>query len=73
MGFNFTREFLYELSVWVVFMILCSVGSLGRNGAHEEVSDVEVAGCTFEGTTNGVRIKTWQVHNLILICGTIHH
>ncbi|XP_043702723.1 probable polygalacturonase At3g15720 [Telopea speciosissima] len=37
-----------------------SVGSLGANGAHETVEEVYVKDCTFVGTMNGARIKTWQ-------------
>ncbi|KAK2451136.1 putative polygalacturonase [Trifolium repens] len=36
-----------------------SVGSLGRNGAQESVEKIYVRNCTFNGTTNGARIKTW--------------
>ncbi|KAI3700708.1 hypothetical protein L2E82_45345 [Cichorium intybus] len=35
-----------------------SVGSLGRNGATDVVSNVTVAGSIFSDTQNGVRIKT---------------
>nr|KYP32934.1 putative polygalacturonase At3g15720 family [Cajanus cajan] len=35
-----------------------SIGSLGRNGAHETVEEVYVQNCSFIGTTNGARIKT---------------
>ncbi|KAI5336762.1 hypothetical protein L3X38_016030 [Prunus dulcis] len=37
-----------------------SVGSLGANGALEKVNNVYVKDCSFSGTTNGARIKTWQ-------------
>ncbi|CAA7387972.1 unnamed protein product [Spirodela intermedia] len=37
-----------------------SIGSLGANGAEHTVSDVLVDTARLEGTTNGVRIKTWQ-------------
>ncbi|OIV97443.1 hypothetical protein TanjilG_16204 [Lupinus angustifolius] len=37
-----------------------SIGSLGRNGAYDTVEQVYVSYCSFNGTTNGVRIKTWQ-------------
>ncbi|GMI93793.1 hypothetical protein like AT1G70500 [Hibiscus trionum] len=37
-----------------------SIGSLGINGKTEEVEFVHVRNVTFHGTTNGVRIKTWQ-------------
>lgn len=36
-----------------------SIGSLGRGG-YDTVEDIQVRNCTFEGTMNGVRIKTWQ-------------
>ncbi|GAB4836795.1 hypothetical protein Ancab_001708 [Ancistrocladus abbreviatus] len=37
-----------------------SVGSLGANGAYEVVEHVLVKNCTFNGTQNGARIKTWE-------------
>ncbi|XP_078446551.1 polygalacturonase-like [Wolffia australiana] len=37
-----------------------SIGSLGVNGAEHTVSDVLVDTARLEGSTNGVRIKTWQ-------------
>nr|KYP34758.1 putative polygalacturonase At3g15720 family [Cajanus cajan] len=36
-----------------------SIGSLGRGGARETVEEVYVHNCSFIGTTNGARIKTW--------------
>ncbi|WCJ28477.1 Pectin lyase-like superfamily protein [Euphorbia peplus] len=37
-----------------------SIGSLGKDGAYETVENVNVQNCTFSGTQNGVRIKTWK-------------
>ncbi|KAK2637046.1 hypothetical protein Ddye_031838 [Dipteronia dyeriana] len=37
-----------------------SIGSLGAGNSEAEVSDVVVNRARFSGTTNGVRIKTWQ-------------
>ncbi|KAF8012526.1 hypothetical protein BT93_I0629 [Corymbia citriodora subsp. variegata] len=37
-----------------------SIGSLGANGTHETAEEVQVRHCTFTGTANGARIKTWQ-------------
>ncbi|KAK2974390.1 hypothetical protein RJ640_021246 [Escallonia rubra] len=37
-----------------------SVGSLGKDGETSEVEEVHVRNCTFKGTQNGARIKTWQ-------------
>ncbi|XP_027337590.1 probable polygalacturonase At3g15720 [Abrus precatorius] len=36
-----------------------SVGSLGQGGTNAKVEEVHVRNCTFTGTTNGARIKTW--------------
>ncbi|XP_030958784.1 probable polygalacturonase At3g15720 [Quercus lobata] len=37
-----------------------SVGSLGANRASATVEEVYVKNCSFNGTLNGARIKTWQ-------------
>ncbi|XP_057982120.1 polygalacturonase-like isoform X2 [Malania oleifera] len=37
-----------------------SVGSLGAHNSKAHVSDVTINGARLTGTTNGVRIKTWQ-------------
>ncbi|KAK7401278.1 hypothetical protein VNO78_12636 [Psophocarpus tetragonolobus] len=37
-----------------------SIGSLGAHNSEAQVSNVLVKGATLTGTTNGVRIKTWQ-------------
>ncbi|KAI3473057.1 hypothetical protein Pfo_031302, partial [Paulownia fortunei] len=37
-----------------------SIGSLGSGNSEEYVTDVLVNGAKLSGTTNGVRIKTWQ-------------
>ncbi|CAN1815839.1 unnamed protein product [Linum perenne] len=44
-----------------------SIGSLGAKNATAEVSEVLVNRATISGTTNGVRIKTWQVFSLYFI------
>lgn len=36
-----------------------SVGSLGKDEDEEDVEDIVVRNCTFYGTSNGVRIKSW--------------
>ncbi|KAL2514466.1 putative polygalacturonase [Forsythia ovata] len=41
--------------------LISSIGSLGENRSENHVSDVSVDGANFVGTTNGVRIKTWQI------------
>jgi len=37
-----------------------SIGSLGEHNARDTVSNVVVRGANLTGTTNGLRIKTWQ-------------
>uniref|UniRef100_A0A2N9I783 Polygalacturonase n=1 Tax=Fagus sylvatica TaxID=28930 RepID=A0A2N9I783_FAGSY len=37
-----------------------SIGSLGKNGAYETVEEIQVSNCSFTGTQNAARIKTWQ-------------
>ncbi|AQK60041.1 hypothetical protein ZEAMMB73_Zm00001d053662 [Zea mays] len=37
-----------------------SVGSLGRYKDEKDVEDVKVTGCTLAGTTNGLRIKSYE-------------
>ena len=42
-------------------MVKCdSVGSLGRYRNEGDVSGLLVRDCTMTGTTNGIRIKTWE-------------
>ncbi|KAM7497733.1 hypothetical protein LguiA_022147 [Lonicera macranthoides] len=36
-----------------------SIGSLGKGGNKEHVAGITIKNCTFNGTQNGVRIKTW--------------
>ncbi|GMY06438.1 putative polygalacturonase [Fagus crenata] len=37
-----------------------SIGSLGKNGAYETLEEIHVRNCSFTGTQNAARIKTWQ-------------
>ncbi|XP_056692263.1 probable polygalacturonase At3g15720 [Spinacia oleracea] len=37
-----------------------SVGSLGKEGEDAKVEEIYVKNCTFKGSLNGARIKTWQ-------------
>lgn len=38
-----------------------SIGSLGKNRTTDMVENVKVDTCFLTNTTNGVRIKSWQV------------
>ncbi|KAL0013783.1 hypothetical protein SO802_000852 [Lithocarpus litseifolius] len=38
-----------------------SIGSLGKNGNSVKVENIHVKRVNFKGSTNGARIKTWQV------------
>ncbi|XP_052200359.1 probable polygalacturonase At1g80170 isoform X2 [Diospyros lotus] len=38
-----------------------SIGSLGKGGNFVRVENIQVSNAFFKGTTNGARIKTWQV------------
>ncbi|XP_057770654.1 polygalacturonase ADPG1-like [Salvia miltiorrhiza] len=38
-----------------------SIGSLGRGGSLVQVENINVTDCIFNQTSNGARIKTWQV------------
>lgn len=44
------------------FNLNVSIGSLGKDNSSDHVSNVLVDRARLTGTTNGVRIKTWQVN-----------
>ncbi|BFG29640.1 hypothetical protein CerSpe_159140 [Prunus speciosa] len=46
-----------------------SIGSLGRGNNNNNVSFVDIRNCSFVGTDNGVRIKTWAPSKQ----GTVSH
>ena len=61
--------FVWKPFLDVVCCSCCSIGSLGANNSWACVSDVLVEKATLLGTTNGVRIKTWQVmHGILAKC-----
>ena len=53
--------------IFVTSMPVASVGSLGKDGAYHTVEAVFVKNCTFNGTRNGARIKTWEVGAISII------
>lgn len=48
-----------------------SIGSLGKLRNEENVAGILVQNCVFEGTTNGVRIKTWAPSNPLLVSNLV--
>lgn len=55
---------LLHTKLLCILNLMSSIGSLGANNSKAHVSNVFVEKATLIGTTNGVRIKTWQVHKL---------
>lgn len=45
----------------IIYRSVNSVGSLGKSGGVVNVEKINIRDSSFKGTTNGVRIKTWQV------------
>lgn len=39
---------------------MCSIGSLGKRPEEKDVKGIVIKNCTFHGTTNGARIKTFM-------------
>ena len=56
-NFSTVKSVLFSLSCGCEF----SVGSLGEKGAYEMVEQVHVRNCSFNGSENGLRIKTCPV------------
>ena len=52
-------------------MMELSIGSLGSRNSKAYVSGVTVDGAKLSGTTNGVRIKTWQASAALSIISMI--
>ncbi|KAK4437523.1 Polygalacturonase [Sesamum alatum] len=49
-----------------------SIGSLGGYATEKDVTGVYVKNCTFIGTTNGVRVKTWPSAPATLTVSELH-
>lgn len=49
-----------------------SIGSLGKNIAEKDVQGIYVRNCTFIGTMNGVRVKTWPSAPATLKISDLH-
>ena len=56
---------IYVCNKWLISYIHVffqnSIESLGKNGNSVKVENIHVKKVNFKGTTNGARIKTWQV------------
>lgn len=55
--------YYYYYLFYFYYYYFDSIGSLGKDNSEAQVSNVEVNRATLTGSTNGVRIKTWQVIN----------
>jgi galacturan 1,4-alpha-galacturonidase len=49
-----------------------SIGSLGKNVEEKDVTGIYVKHCTFKGTQNGIRIKTWPSAPAKLVVSNVH-
>ncbi|KAK4437507.1 Polygalacturonase [Sesamum alatum] len=49
-----------------------SIGSLGGYATEKDVTGIYVRNCTFIGTTNGVRVKTWPSAPATLTVSDLH-
>lgn len=73
-SFTLSLEISIDNQICCWYMYMFSIGSLGRGGNYVQVEDISISDAIFTRTTNGARIKTWQVtindHILpsILIC-----
>ena len=54
-----------QLFYYLIHFCKFSIGSLGDGNSEAHVSDVVVDGAKISGTSNGVRIKTYQVKNTL--------
>lgn len=67
-----------ELSMVRIQNVTCgpghgiSIGSLGKNPKEKDVSGVYITNCTFIGTQNGVRVKTWPSAPATLQISDLH-
>ncbi|CAA2967977.1 exopolygalacturonase-like [Olea europaea var. sylvestris] len=50
-----------------------SVGSLGKGATEEDVTGIYVKNCTFIGTQNGIRVKTWPSAPATLKITDLHY
>ncbi|KAJ4959796.1 hypothetical protein NE237_019706 [Protea cynaroides] len=50
-----------------------SIGSLGIGGETETVENVHVSNVNFSGTSNGVRIKTWQGSSAVKVSNVTYN
>lgn len=50
-----------------------SIGSLGKGATEEDVTGIYVKNCTFIGTQNGIRVKTWPSAPATLKITNLHY
>lgn len=66
-----SSKILYSQFTLIDVVLFCSIGSLGEGNSEAQVSNVVVNRAILTETTNGVRIKTWQVS--IGLCYYLHY
>ena len=56
----------------LIFVFVCSIGSLGKELQEAGVQNVTVSKVTFTNTDNGVRIKTWAKPSNAFVRGVLY-
>lgn len=61
---TFFFQFLLICFLYLFWVVMISIGGLGKDKSVACVSDIIVEDISIQNTLAGVRIKTWQVHLL---------
>lgn len=66
-GKNFKKVFyIHQITILGCNLLICSIGSLGKGNSTATVSAIVLDTAFLKNTTNGLRIKTWQVKSQVL-------
>lgn len=55
-----SKEFSIFHKARLIYLFICSIGSLGVHNSHACVSNITVKNVNIKNSDNGLRIKTWQ-------------